>query len=78
MIHTYETRLKLDLEQENLISHYCSKFSHLVKIVWRLKNNQKFSEIEIYKILTTEYQLTAQQTNSLISYVEGKFKALKE
>ena len=78
MINTIETRLKLDLKQESEIDYCLLLWSTFYRKVWKLWNNLKLSETEIYHQLINLNLLTSEQIGSLINKVKTEHSKIKE
>ena len=72
MIHTIETRLKLNETQE-LTSNSCVVlWSSYYRKTWKLWNNQQLKETEIYHQLMGLNLFTSRQISSLIFNLYGR------
>ena len=78
MIHTIETRLKLNETQE-LTSNSCVVlWSSYYRKTWKLWNNQQLKETEIYHQLMGLNLFTSRQISSLINKVKTEHDTIKE
>ncbi len=78
MIHTIETRLKLNTTQELIIDSCVILWSTYYRKTWKLWNNQQLKEIEIYHQLMGLNLFTSAQVNSLINKVKTEHAKIKE
>ena len=78
MITTIETRLMLDKTQESEIDSCVVLWSTYYRKVWKLWNNKKLSETEIYHQLIELNLLTSYQVKSLINKVKTEHSKIKE
>ena len=78
MIHTIETRLKLDATQELLVDSCVVLWSTYYRKTWKLWNNQQLKETEIYHQLMGLNLFTSRQIGSLINKVKTEHAKIKE
>ena len=78
MIHTIETRLKLNTTQELIIDSCVILWSTYYRKAWKLWNNQQLKENEIYHQLMDLNLFTSAQVNSLINKVKTEHAKIKE
>ena len=78
MIHTIETRLKLNTTQELLIDSCVVLWSTYYRKTWKLWNNQQLKENEIYHQLMGLNLFTSRQISSLINKVKTEHAKIKE
>ena len=78
MIHTIETRLKLNETQELIIDSCVILWSTYYRKTWKLWNNQQLKENEIYHQLMGLNLFTSAQVNSLINKVKTEHAKIKE
>ena len=78
MIHTIETRLKLNETQELIIDSCVVLWSTYYRKTWKLWNNQQLKENEIYHQLMGLNLFTSAQVNSLINKVKTEHAKIKE
>ncbi len=78
MIHTIETRLKLNTTQELLIDSCVVLWSGYYRKTWKLWNNQQLKENDIYHQLMGLNLFTSAQVNSLINKVKTEHAKIKE
>ena len=78
MIHTIETRLKLNTTQELLVNSCVVLWSTYYRKTWKLWNNQQLKENEIYHELMNLNLFTSAQVNSLINKVKTEHAKIKE
>ena len=78
MIHTIETRLKLNTTQELLVNSCVILWSTYYRKTWKLWNNQQLKENEIYHQLMGLNLFTSAQVNSLINKVKTEHAKIKE
>ena len=78
MIHTIETRLKLNTTQEALVNSCVILWSTDYHKTWKLWNNQQLKETEIYHELMTLNLFTSRQIGSLINKVKTEHAKIKE
>ena len=78
MIHTIETRLKLNTTQELIIDSCVILWSTYYRKTWKLWNNQQLKENEIYHQLMGLNLFTSAQVNSLINKVKTEHAKIKE
>ena len=78
MIHTIETRLKLNATQELLVNSCVILWSTYYRKTWKLWNNQQLKETEIYHELMTLNLFTSRQIGSLINKVKTEHAKIKE
>ena len=78
MITTIETRLMLDKTQESEIDSCVVLWSTYYRKTWKLWNNQKLSETDIYHKLMGLNLLTSEQVGSLINKVKTEHSKIKE
>ncbi len=78
MIHTIETRLKLNETQEFLVDSCVILWSTYYRKTWKLWNNQQLKETEIYHQLMGLNLFTSAQVNSLINKVKTEHAKIKE
>ncbi len=78
MIHTIETRLKLNTTQELLVDSCVVLWSTYYRKTWKLWNNQQLKENEIYHKLMGLNLFTSAQVNSLINKVKTEHAKIKE
>ena len=78
MITTIETRLVLDKTQESEIDSCVFLWSEHYRKIWKLWNNQKLSETDIYHKLMGLNLLTSEQVGSLINKVKTEHNKIKE
>ncbi len=72
MINTIETRLLLNKTQESEIDSCVVLWSKIYRQVWKLYNNQKLSEIDIYHKIMGLNLLTSYQVKSIINKVKSE------
>ena len=78
MIHTIETRLKLNETQELLVDSCVVLWSSYYRKTWKLWNNQQLKENEIYHELMNLNLFTSRQVGSLINKVKTEHAKIKE
>ncbi len=78
MIHTIETRLKLNATQELLVDSCVILWSTYYRKTWKLWNNQQLSESAIYHQLMGLNLFTSRQVRSLINKVKTEHAKIKE
>ena len=78
MIHTIETRLKLNETQEALVDSCVVLWSTYYRKTWKLWNNQQLKETEIYHELMNLNLFTSRQVGSLINKVKTEHAKIKE
>ena len=78
MIHTIETRLKINTTQEFLVDSCVILWSTYYRNTWKLWNNQQLSESAIYHQLMGLNLFTSAQVNSLINKVKTEHAKIKE
>ena len=78
MIHTIETRLKLNTTQELLIDSCVVLWSRYYRKTWKLWNNQQLKETEIYHELMNLNLFTSRQVGSLMNKVKSEHAKIKE
>mgnify|MGYP000267016941 CR=1 FL=1 len=78
MIHTIETRLKLNETQELLVDSCVVLWSSYYRKTWKLWNNQQLKENEIYHELMNLSLFTSRQIGSLINKVKTEHAKIKE
>ena len=78
MIHTIETRLKLNETQELLVDSCVVLWSTYYRKTWKLWNNQQLKENEIYHQLMDLNLFTSRQVGSLINKVKTEHAKIKE
>ena len=78
MIHTIETRLKLNTTQELIIDSCVVLWSTYYRKTWKLWNNQQLKENDIYHQLMGLNLFTSAQVNSLINKVKTEHAKIKE
>ena len=78
MIHTIETRLKLNETQELLVDSCVVLWSGYYRKTWKLWNNQQLSESAIYHQLMGLNLFTSRQVGSLINKVKTEHAKIKE
>ena len=78
MIHTIETRLKLNTTQEALVDSCVVLWSTYYRKTWKLWNNQPLKENEIYHELMGLNLFTSRQIGSLINKVKTEHAKIKE
>ena len=78
MIHTIETRLKLNETQELLVDSCVVLWSTYYRKTWKLWNNQQLKENNIYHELMNLNLFTSAQVNSLINKVKTEHAKIKE
>ena len=78
MIHTIETRLKLNTTQELLVNSCVVLWSTYYRKTWKLWNNQQLKETEIYHQLMGLNLFTSRQVGSLINKVKTEHAKIKE
>ena len=78
MIHTIETRLKLNTTQELIIDSCVVLWSTYYRKTWKLWNNQQLSESAIYHQLMGLNLFTSRQISSLINKVKTEHDKIKE
>ena len=78
MIHTIETRLKLNETQELLVDSCVVLWSTYYRKTWKLWNNQQLSESAIYQQLMGLNLFTARQVGSLMNKVKSEHAKIKE
>ena len=78
MIHTIETRLKLNTTQELLVNSCVVLWSTYYRKTWKLWNNLKLKETEIYHQLIGLNLFTSRQIGSLINKVKTEHAKIKE
>ena len=78
MIHTIETRLKLNETQELLVDSCVVLWSRYYRKTWKLWNNQQLKETEIYHKLMNLNLFTSRQVGSLINKVKTEHAKIKE
>ena len=78
MIHTIETRLKLNTTQELLVNSCVVLWSSYYRKTWKLWNNQQLKENEIYQQLMGLNLFTSRQIGSLINKVKTEHAKIKE
>ncbi len=78
MIHTIETRLKLNTTQELIIDSCVVLWSTYYRKTWKLWNNQQLKENEIYQQLMGLNLFTSRQVGSLINKVKTEHAKIKE
>ena len=78
MIHTIETRLKLNETQELFVDSCVILWSGYYRKTWKLWNNQQLKENEIYHQLMGFNLFTSAQVNSLINKVKTEHAKIKE
>ena len=78
MIHTIETRLKLNTTQELLVDSCVVLWSRYYRKTWKLWNNQQLKENEIYHQLMDLNLFTSRQIGSLINKVKTEHAKIKE
>ncbi len=78
MIHTIETRLKLNTTQELLVNSCVVLWSSYYRKTWKLWNNQQLKENEIYHQLMGLNLFTSRQIGSLINKVKTEHAKIKE
>ena len=78
MIHTIETRLKLNTTQELIIDSFVVLWSTYYRKTWKLWNNQQLKETEIYHQLMGLNLFTSRQISSLINKVKTEHDKIKE
>ncbi len=78
MIHTIETRLKLNATQELLVDSCVVLWSRYYRKIWKLWNNQQLKENEIYHQLMGLNLFTSRQSGSLMNKVKTEHAKIKE
>ncbi len=78
MINTIETRLLLNKTQESEIDSCVVLWSKIYRQVWKLYNNQKLSETDIYHQIKSLNLLTSEQIGSIINKVKTEHSKIKE
>ncbi len=78
MIHTIETRLKLNTTQELLVNSCVVLWSTYYRKTWKLWNNQQLKENEINHQLMGLNLFTSRQISSLINKVKTEHAKIKE
>ena len=78
MIHTIETRLKLNETQELLVDSCVILWSTYYRKIWKLWNNQQLSESAIYHQLMGLNLFTSRQIGSLMNKVKSEHAKIKE
>jgi IS605 OrfB family transposase len=78
MINTIETRLRLNMAEEFAINSCVELWSWGYRKTWRLWNNYKLNENEIYSKLINLNLFTSYQIKSLISKVKAEHSKIKE
>ena len=78
MIHTIETRLKLNTTQELLVNSCVVLWSSYYRKTWKLWNNHKLTESAIYHQLMNLNLFTSAQVGSLINKVKTEHSKIKE
>lgn len=78
MINTIETRLLLNKPQESEIDSCVVLWSKIYRKVWKLFNNQKLSETDIYHQIMSLNLLTSYQVRSIINKVKTEHSKIKE
>ena len=78
MIHTIETRLKLNETQEALVDSCVILWSTYYRKTWKLWNNQQLKENEIYHQLMGLNLFTSRQVGSLMNKVKTEHAKIKE
>ncbi len=78
MINTIETRLLLNKTQESEIDSCVVLWSKIYRQVWKLYNNQKLSETDIYHKIKSLNLLTSEQIGSIINKVKTEHSKIKE
>ena len=78
MIHTIETRLKLNTTQELLVNSCVVLWSSYYRKTWKLWNNKKLKETEIYHQLMGLNLFTSRQIGSLINKVKTEHAKIEE
>ena len=78
MIHTIETRLKLNETQELKSNSCVVLWSSYYRKTWKLWNNQQLKETEIYHQLMGLNLFTSRQIGSLINKVKTEHAKIKE
>lgn len=78
MINTIETRLRLDLTQEETVASCVDLWSLGYRKTWKLWNNKHLSENEIYQQLSNLHLFTAYQIKSLTNKVKTEHSKIKE
>ncbi len=78
MIHTIETRLKLNETQELKSNSCVVLWSSYYRKTWKLWNNQQLKETEIYHQLMGLNLFTSRQISSLINKVKTEHAKIKE
>ena len=78
MINTIETRLQLDLTQENIINSCVLTWSEFYRKTWVMFNNKQLNETTIYHNLKNSNYFTSNQINSLINKVKTEHSKIKE
>ena len=72
MIHTIETRLKLNETQEALVDSCVILWSTYYRKTWKLWNNQQLTETAIYHHFVGLDLFTSAQVSSLINKVKAE------
>ena len=78
MIHTIETRLKLNTTQELLVNSCVVLWSSYYRKTWKLWNNQQLKENDIYHQLMDLNLFTSRQVGSLINKVKTEHAKIRE
>ena len=78
MITTIETRLKINLMEEQLLNSSINLLSSSFRKAWRLFNNLKYSKVQIYHELMKTNHFTSKQVDSIIIKVTTEHSKLKE
>ncbi len=78
MINTIETRLLLNKSQESEIDFCVVLWSKTYRQVWKLWNNQKLSETDIYHKIMGLNLLTSYQVKSIFNKVKTEHIKIKE
>ena len=77
MIHTIETRLKLNETQELLVDSCVVLWSSYYRKIWKLWNNLQLKETEIYHQIMGLNLFTSRQVVSLINKVKTEHAKIK-
>ncbi len=78
MIHTIETRLKLNETQELIIDSCVILWSTYYRKTWKLWNNQQLKENDIYHQLMDLNLFTSRQVGSLMNKVKTEHAKIRE
>ncbi|MGYP003422377697 len=78
MIHTIETRLKINTTQEDILDSCVVLWSTYYRKTWKLWNNQQLTEAAIYHHLMGLDLFTSRQVGSLINKVKTEHAKTKE